>query len=64
MSLNLTRVVTPNLIAEFRFGFSRFRSNLAQTDVGLQTAQQTGIPGINKSGDPRTYVSFNGRSFT
>jgi hypothetical protein len=38
LSWTLTRVIRPNLMAEFRFGFSRFRSNLAQTDVGLNTA--------------------------
>lgn len=53
LSANFTRVVRPNLIAEFRVGFSRFRSNLAQNDVGLKTAQEIGIPGINK-GDVRT----------
>jgi len=54
LSANLTRVVRPDLVAEVRVGFSRFRSNLAQTDVGLQTANQIGIPGINVSGDVRT----------
>jgi len=49
LSLNLTRVVKSNLIAEVRFGFSRFRSNLAQTDIGLQTASQIGLPGINQN---------------
>jgi len=55
LSLNLTRVVRPSLVGEFRFGFTRFRSNLAQTDVGLLTAQEIGIPGINKSDDERTH---------
>src|SRR5262249_31115657 len=54
LSFNVTRVIKPNLIAEFRFGFSRFRSNLAQTDDGLKTAQEIGIPGINKGADERT----------
>jgi len=54
LSTNLTRVVKPSLIAEVRVGFSRFRSNLAQTDVGLQTSTQIGIPGINTNNDPRT----------
>ena len=53
LSLNFTRVIKANMIAEFRFGFTRFRSNLAQTDVGLKTAQQIGIPGINL-GDVKT----------
>jgi Carboxypeptidase regulatory-like domain/TonB dependent receptor len=47
LSLNFTRVFRPNLYGEFRFGFSRFRSNLAQPDVGLTTASDIGIPGIN-----------------
>jgi hypothetical protein len=54
LSWTLTRVIRPNLMAEFRFGFSRFRSNLAQTDVGLSTANDIGIPGINKGNDPFT----------
>ena len=53
-SVTLTRVLRPNLFGEVRFGFSRFRSNLAQTDVGLSTAQDIGIPGINKGNDPFT----------
>ena len=53
LSTNFTRVIKTNLIAEFRVGFSRFRSNLAQNDVGLKTAQEIGIPGINK-GDVMT----------
>jgi hypothetical protein len=54
LSVTLTRVLRPNLFGEVRFGFSRFRSNLAQTDVGLSTAQDIGIPGINKGNDPFT----------
>lgn len=54
LSFTLTRVVRPNLVGEVRFGFSRFRSNLAQTDVGLSTAKDIGIPGINKGNDPFT----------
>jgi hypothetical protein len=53
LSLNLTQMLSSNLVGEFRFGFSRFRSNLAQQDVGLQTADEIGIPGINK-GDELT----------
>lgn len=53
LSANYTRVIKSTLIAEFRVGFSRFRSNLAQNDVGLKTAQEIGIPGINK-GDAMT----------
>lgn len=53
LSFNFTRVVRPNLFGEFRFGFSRFRAQLAQTDVGLKTANEVGIPGINK-GDEMT----------
>jgi hypothetical protein len=49
LSVNLTQVVKPDIITEVRFGFSRFRSNLAQTDVGLQTANQIGLPGINQN---------------
>ncbi len=54
LSVTFTRIIKPNLIAEGRFGFSRFRSNLAQTDVGLSTATDIGIPGINKGNDPFT----------
>lgn len=54
LSFTLTRVLRPNLVGEFRFGFTRFRSNLAQTDIGLNTAQEIGIPGINKGNDPFT----------
>jgi len=54
LSATVTHVLRPNLVAEVRFGFSRFRSNLAQTDVGLSTAKDIGIPGINRGNDPLT----------
>jgi len=63
LSLNLTKIITPNLIAEVRAGFSRFRSNLAQTDVGSQTANTIGIPGINMNTaltDGLPQISWNG----
>lgn len=53
ISYTLTHTFGASVVGDFRFGLSRFRSNLAQTDVGLQTANQVGLPGINL-GDPRT----------
>jgi hypothetical protein len=47
ISYTLTHTFGSTLVGDFRFGLSRFRSNLAQTDVGLETAQKFGIPGIN-----------------
>ncbi len=54
LAFNVTRVVRANLVGELRVGFTRFLAARAQSDVGLKTAREIGIPGINKDGDPLT----------
>lgn len=45
--LSYTRVISPNLITEVRFGISRVRNFVDQTDYGKTTAKDIGIGGAN-----------------
>jgi hypothetical protein len=51
--INFTHTFSPSLMAEFRFGISRFGLVGYQSDVGLMTDNQVGILGLNTS-DPKT----------
>jgi len=44
---NYTLTVSPSLLGEFRFGFTRFRLDGLQADAGLMTNNEVGIPNIN-----------------
>ncbi|HEX5483767.1 MAG TPA: TonB-dependent receptor [Terriglobia bacterium] len=46
-ALNLTHAFSPTLVAEFRFGITRFALTGYQYDVGHNTDDQVGILGIN-----------------
>ena len=46
-AMNYTHTFSPTLMAEFRFGFSRFGLTGYQYDVGKMTDNQVGILGIN-----------------
>jgi len=48
-ALNFTHTFSPTLLAEFRFGITRFALTGYQTDVGHMTNNQVGILGINTS---------------
>jgi hypothetical protein len=46
-ALNFTHAFSPTLVAEFRFGITRFALTGYQSDVGHNTDDQVGILGIN-----------------
>lgn len=48
-ALNYTRVWNPTLITEVRIGVMYYRNNAQNSDIGLKTAQEVGIPGVNVS---------------
>lgn len=45
--LNYTRSFSPSLLAEFRFGISRYRNDAKTTDYGTNASQDVGISGVN-----------------
>lgn len=47
-----THVFRPNLINEFKMGFSRFDLFAVPKDMGINSAQAVGIPGVNESVPP------------
>jgi len=50
----VTYTLSPSLLTEFRFGFSRYRVTVAAQDQNTQLADTVGIPGLNLSGQPDT----------
>jgi hypothetical protein len=49
-----TYVISPSLLTEVRFGFSRYRVTVAAQDQTTQLANTVGIPGLNLPGKPDT----------
>jgi Outer membrane receptor proteins, mostly Fe transport len=47
-------VLTPSLLTDFRFGYSRYRVNVLPLDFGKNTAQEAGIPNVNLANRPDT----------
>jgi TonB dependent receptor len=57
VAINLNHVFTPNLLIDFRYGYSRYRVNVLQPDVGMDTATRVGIPNINFGGTDTSGLS-------
>jgi hypothetical protein len=51
---NVTYTFSPTLLADVRFGFSRYRVTVSAQDQNSQLANQVGIPGLNLTGRPDT----------
>ena len=51
---NVTYTFSPTLLADVRFGFSRYRVTVSAPDQTTQLANQVGIPGLNIAGRPDT----------
>ncbi len=51
---NVTYTFNPTLLADVRFGFSRYRVTVSAQDQTTQLANQVGIPGLNIPGRPDT----------
>jgi hypothetical protein len=45
----------PTLLADFRFGYSRYHVQASPLDIGQQLASQVGIPGLNDPNRPDTW---------
>ena len=45
----------PTLLADFRFGYSRYHVQTSPLDIGQQLATQVGIPGLNDPSRPDTW---------
>lgn len=50
-----TYTFNPTLLADFRFGYSRYRVLANPLDINQQLATQVGIPGLNIEGRPDTF---------
>jgi hypothetical protein len=53
--LSATYTVTPTMLADFRFGASRYRVIVTSLDGHQTLADQVGIPGLNIPGHPDTF---------
>ena len=65
LSLGATYTFSPKLIADFRFGFYRYRVRVQPNGVGTTPAKDAGFPGLNvgsaeTSGMPAFYINGNG----
>jgi Carboxypeptidase regulatory-like domain len=49
LAINDTHTISPNLLNEFRFGFSRFAITVFSIDYGQNLGSKVGIPGTNIS---------------
>ncbi|HEX4770218.1 MAG TPA: TonB-dependent receptor [Bryobacteraceae bacterium] len=54
VATGVTYTLSPSLLTEFRFGFSRYRVTVAAQDQTTQLADTVGIPGLNIPGKPDT----------
>ena len=50
-ALGYTRIFSPTLIGELRFGVSRYRNDAQQLDYGTSASTALGVPGVNTN-DP------------
>ena len=54
LAYDATYTFSPTLLADIRFGFSRYRVNVSAQDQTTQLANTIGIPGLNIAGRPDT----------
>lgn len=54
IAANATYTFSPTLLADVRFGMSRYRVTVSAPDEQTQLADQIGIPGLNIAGRPDT----------
>jgi hypothetical protein len=54
LALGYTYTVTPTLIADFRFGFYRYRVHNTPNGAGTTPALDSGLLGLNRAGDSTT----------
>ena len=51
---SVNHVLSPTLLMDIRFGFSRYRVSVLPLDFGSNTGQEAGIPGVNIPGNEGT----------
>jgi Carboxypeptidase regulatory-like domain/TonB dependent receptor-like, beta-barrel len=63
-AINYTHIFNPTFITEFRLGFSRYRNDAENQDIGKQTSTEIGIPGVNldEFTSGLAYIDINGYS--
>ena len=54
LALGYTYTLSPTLIADFRFGFYRYRPHNTPNGAGATPAADAGLIGLNRPGDPNT----------
>lgn len=65
LAVGYTRTLSPTLVADFRFGYMRYRVNVLPNGLGTSPAKDAGIPGLNvdpyfTSGMPAFYANGDG----
>jgi outer membrane receptor protein involved in Fe transport len=65
LALGYIRTISPNLITEARFGYTRYRVNVLPLGLGTSPAADAGIPGLNldkffTSGMPGIFINGDG----
>ncbi len=67
LSTGYTRLISPTMVNDFRFGFMRYRVNTLPGDIGTSPAKDAGIPGLNldnffTSGIPYFHIQGDGET--
>jgi hypothetical protein len=62
--LNYTHILSPTLVAEFRFGIVRNHNQAINVDSGLNTSTAVGIPGVNLNPWSSGLAQINVNNFT
>jgi hypothetical protein len=67
LAFGLDKTFSSTLLADFRFGFFRYKVNVLPFDFGTRTAADAGIPGLNlddtfSSGLPAGFINSEGSS--
>lgn len=47
LAIGFTRTISPTTVADFRFGYTRYRVNVTPNGLGTSPAKDAGIPGLN-----------------
>ncbi len=62
--LNYTHILSPTLVAEFRFGIVRNHNQAINVDAGTTTSKDVGIPGVNLDAWSSGLAQINVNNFT
>ena len=62
--VNYTHILSPTLVAEFRFGIVRNHNQAINVDAGTTTSKDVGIPGVNLDAWSSGLAQINVNNFT